>query len=75
MAEIFGMELKDDLDERDTPIDAVVVVKYISDGGDISWLATTTETLTDLEALGMLRAAQIVQEEQIKENWRDSDGE
>lgn len=73
--EILGMKLRDELEEGVIPIDAVVLVKFLDSEGNMGVHLTTTETLTDFEAFGLLKIAASVQKQSILKNWEaDDDG-
>ncbi|NEB92434.1 hypothetical protein [Streptomyces bauhiniae] len=55
----LGVEV--DLDEGDMPTDAVVLVKVIKEDGSVSMTKGRSETLDWINALGMLTAAQAIE--------------
>lgn len=66
---IFGMNVQDGLPDKATPIDGIAIVKYLDEEGVVSWLISSTEGLSDMEALGLLTAAQELQKAEIAANW------
>lgn len=70
--EFLGMKLRDPLPENAIPVDAVVVIKFLDDDGD-GFHLTTTESLSDVEAFGLLSISAAVQKDNIINNMEDHD--
>lgn len=71
---VFGLTLQDKLPDDAIPIDCIVIVKYLSGESDRPQILTTsTETLTDFEALGLLTACTELQSRLIQENFTGGD--
>jgi hypothetical protein len=71
--DILGMELREPLEEGAIPVDAVVLVKYLDRDGDIGVHLTTTESLTDFEAFGLLEIAAALQKQNIIGRWEETE--
>lgn len=59
---VLGMPLdaaEDDSTWSGTPLEAVVIVKMLNGDGEIAYVTSATPNLKDVEALGMLRYAQL----------------
>lgn len=69
---IYGMALKTGLEPGETPVDAVVVLKYLDDDGVQCWMIDSTPTLSNIEALGMLTAAQRQQLDALADRFEDA---
>lgn len=50
-----------DLDEGDMPVDAIVIVKLVKNDGAVSMVKGRSETLDWITALGMMTAAQEIE--------------
>ena len=59
---VLGMPLdaaEDDAIWSGTPLEAVVIVKMLTENGEIAYVTSATSGLKDVEALGMVRYAQL----------------
>jgi len=52
MAELFGIQIKD-MPQGWIALDAVILVKGLSESGQVRYLEMTTQTLNPVESLGM----------------------
>lgn len=69
---IFGLEPSHNLPENWTPIDAVAVVKCLNEDGELTFMISSTETLSDWECYGLLEIAAKSQENAILQNLEDN---
>lgn len=72
VAEVFGCEVAE-LPKDSIPLAALVLVKYLDEDGDTSWAIRSSKDMSDMEAIGLLRAALMTQERDVLNMWeRDS---
>lgn len=72
--EFLGMKLRDPLPDNAIPVDAVVVIKFLDDDSE-GFHLTTTESLSDVEAYGLLSISAAVQKDNIISNMEEHDDE
>lgn len=65
---IFGLEPVDDLPDGWTPLEAIVAVKCLDEGGDVAVHTTATAALNSWEALGMVNDARLRLEKGLSED-------
>lgn len=58
------------LGEKVQALDAVVLVKALDDEGRVGWYTRYTDSLTTVEVLGALRAAELLEEERVLALYR-----
>lgn len=68
---IFGLVTSSDLPERWTPLDGIAIIKCLDEEGNLTFCIRSTETLTDMEAYGMLAIAAQTQAESIIDGFED----
>lgn len=69
LASVETQDLPDDW----TPIEVVAAFKCFDPDGDTCYVVRTSDGLSSMEAVGMLRAAARQQEDAIAERWLDED--
>ena len=72
---IFGLETKQQLPERWTPLEAVAVIKCLDEDGDPALYLTSTHGLNSWERLGMLAAAQVTSSCDLRDRFLPDDAE
>lgn len=65
---IFGLEPDNTIEDNWTPLEAIAVVKCIDEDGTVRLSFRVTKTLSQWEAIGMLRTAEAVYLNDILQN-------
>ena len=68
-AQALGLELQEGLPENSVPVDCFVICKYLNAEGKLNFLFTSTESLSDIEALGLIETAREWQKQNIMQNF------
>jgi hypothetical protein len=63
---VFGLDTYAELPEGWTPLEAVVVVKCLDEGGEVKMFHTATESINSWEALGMARDLELQLEDGLR---------
>lgn len=61
------------LDSGETPLEAFVLIKFLTDEGHASWAYRTTHRLNREELLGALTVQVDVLRKELRDEWDDSD--
>lgn len=69
---IYGLEAEP-LGNNIIPIEAIAVIKCLDEEGEPMFFIRSTRTLGDMEAVGMLTAAQALQVQEINDRFEDDD--
>ena len=64
-----------DLGEKVQPLEAVVLVKALGADGSVNWYVRYTPSLITVEVLGALRAAEVLEEDTLRKEFRPVGGE
>lgn len=65
---VYGVDMEE-LEEGTMAVEILAVVKALDHDGNMVFEIKTSEGLTDIESLGMLRAATMIQEDQVRSQW------